>query len=189
MQKYLIRTDTNHLLCIDERPRIEHIQGIHIPGAIYGVIDALKVISKITEDEAWEKVVCAGIPTDAHTDDHHHDDEAMGCGYATLQKTPASERFERAKAAGGMVLHYTGGHNPKHAIIVYHKGMTVDQKATWRDGEASFVFDYWAALDLGSKLGVDPKLFANQLEKKFRQTVTTLSEITKFIQLAPTNTL
>src|SRR5450759_4045498 len=166
--QYQIPADKNTFLCINERNKVEKTQqAIRLPGAIYGLIDAIKSVGRLSEDAAWKLAKEREIPMDAHTDDHHNDgNEGEGCGFgATVQNkpdvidvvesVPANDRLNRAKANGGRIFHYTGGHRPTHAVLNFIPETTIDQQKAWNDGYGPFVCDLWAIPDLAKKLGLD----------------------------------
>jgi hypothetical protein len=196
-EQYLVPVKSvKKILCIDERPRLEQIRAPHIPGAAYGLVDALKTILGISEEEAWQRLISAGISLDVHTDDHHNEEPGLGCGYAgKVQNKPVSvgvsqavnaqERFEFARDNGGQVLHYTGPHNPTGAVINNYPDMTIDQTSAWNDGRGVFVYDRWAVLRYAALMNVDPGRLEHQVELEFRMTIKTLAGIDNVIVLNP----
>lgn len=193
---YQIPTDKKTILCIDERRKKEKIQrAIRLPGAVYGLIDAIKAVGHLSEPDAWNLAKERGIPMDAHTDDHHQEgNEGEGCGYgATVQhkpevlgvveSIPANERLERAKTGGGRVFHYTGGHRPTHAILNYVPDTTIDQQQAWNDGLGLFVCDLWAVPDLAHRLGLDSTKMTDFMTALFKNTVNHLAPGTPFVEL------
>lgn len=195
-KKYYIAADLTQLLCIDERPKTEQIQkAVRIPGGVYSLIDAIKSVGHMSEEQAWQLAHDRNIPMDAHTDDHHHEgNEGEGCGYAaTVQKSPetvgaveaisANERLERAKTNGGQIYHYTGGHRPTHAVINYTEGKTIDQQAAWNDGYGPFTCDVWAISHYAKQVGLDEHKMTDFILSSFRKTVTHLAPGTPFVEL------
>ena len=193
---YQIPSDTNTFLCIDERPKIEPVQrAIRLPGAIYGLIDAIKSVGHLSEDEAWTLAKERGIPMDAHTDDHHHEgNEGEGCGMATtvqnkpdvigvVESVPANDRLKRAKLNGGRIFHYTGGHRPTHAVLNFVPETTVDQQKAWNDGYGPFVCDLWAIPGIANKLGLDENATMDFMKNLFLKTVNHLAPGTPLVEL------
>jgi Cadmium carbonic anhydrase repeat len=197
-EQYTIKADLKKIQCIDERPIAEgQVDGIHLPGGVYGLVDGLKEVLHISEDDAWQRIEKAGIPLDVHTD-NHHEIPGEGCGYAgKVQDAPdqvgvsesvsATSRFDHAKAAGGRVLTYIGGHKPVHAVINRREGMTLDQKKLWGEYSGTFVVDLWAIAHYASmlELGADyAKALEAHIEMSFRKTVDSLAGITDVVEFA-----
>jgi hypothetical protein len=189
-EHYLVSADMSHIRCVDERQATDPTNGVQIPGGIYGIVDAVKVLANVTEDEAWTMVRESQIPIDAHIDDHHG---AQGCGYASkIENKPhavlaqesvaAQERLDRVQKAGGSVLHYVGEHHPTHATINYRSGVTLDPSIASRDGLGIFNCDAWAVTPIATRLGLDPQRMEDHIVRMFKATVTELTGITDFHQ-------
>lgn len=192
-EAYLVEANPDELLCIDEREYAkeadaEHYapkerNGIKLPGGIFGVVDAVKQLRQVSEDEAWKIVEEAGIPLMGHDDEHH---EEKGCGYEKLVETQpeavlaqepvgAKVRLEKLKSWGGKVLRYLGGHNHTGSVINRRFGMTVDQDEAAKDGVRPFVCDSWIAQVWGPKLGIDADKLQKHWEEVHNSTVKTLT--------------
>jgi hypothetical protein len=194
--KYQIPADKHTFLCIDERPKVEKTQrAVRLPGAVYGLIDAIKSVGHLSEEDAWKYAKEHSIPMDAHTDNHHHEgNEGEGCGFgATVQNRPevlgvvesvsANERLDRVKANGGRIFHYSGGHRPTHAILNYVPETTIDQELAWNDGFGPFVCDLWAVPELAHTLGLDSNKMMGFMTLLFKNTVNHLAPGTPFVEL------
>jgi len=190
--KHFIQPASKGLIrCVDERQALDAHNGIEVPGGIYGVVDAYKAITGADEEKAWQVVLRSGVPIGAHIDAHHG---ALGCGYARLvQTTPksvlapeavtAESRLARVQAAQGTVMHYEGDHRPTTAIINDKDGYSFDPDQALKNGLGVFNLDRWALPQIGEKLGIDPQVFTDHVEKAFRKTVTELTGIQDFLQL------
>lgn len=193
LEQYLFPADVDLLQCVDERQTVEDTtNGVEIPGAIYGIIDAVKALKGISEQEARELIEKSGIPIGAHVDEHHGE---KGCGYARLVETSparvsaieavlAADRLNWVKQTKGPILHYVGEHHPTHATITRRGGFSIDSDQAWKDkGFGIFNCDVWIAGEFAKKLGIDPKQMMDHMEKVYRQTVTALSGITAFEEI------
>ncbi len=192
IERYLTPANTNLLDCVDERANVQHItHGVEVPGGIYGILDAIKALTGASEEEARRLVKKAGLPIDAHDDEHHG---ARGCGYGKLVETepetvmaveavPAEERFAWVQQHDGTILHYIGEHNPTHAIINHRSGLTIDPEHAAQDGFGAFSCDLWAIPAFAQKLGIDPQKMTDHIEQVYRRTVTALGGITDFVEI------
>ena len=175
------------LRCVDERKEQKETQGekgVQFPGAYYGIVDAIKHITGITEEEAREKAKQAHIPFSIHDDTHHG---ALGCGYGKLVQTEpetvlapeavdVTNRYAYVKTQeGANILTLVGDHNPMYALVNYHEGTTLDSPRAVDGGVGSFNYDYWAGIELGKLLGIDGKQFADHLLKVYQNTVMRLT--------------
>jgi hypothetical protein len=187
-EPFLLPANLELIRCVDERQALDATNGVEIPGGIYGVIDAIKVLSGRSEDEAWDYAIAQGVPIGAHIDEHH---DALGCGYGRLveqspssvlapESIPAQERLNRVKAVGGTVMNYVGDHNPQYALINNRRGRSFDPDQAWEAGFRAFNFDRWAAEAYARRLKLKPKQMGDQLENVYKATVRALSPITKF---------
>lgn len=185
----MVPADLDVLNCIDDRRSDGISNGVEIPGAIFGVIDAVKAIRNIAEEEAWKAVVRAGIPLFAHLDTGQG---ARGCGYARLvEDTPnvvlavesvrAQERLERLLPLGGHIVTYVGHHHPDYAVINDREGFSFDPESACAQEFGVFNYDRWAARRFAQRLSMDPDGFAGHLENVFRGTVSALSPISDFV--------
>lgn len=191
ISRYLFPADIGLIRCVDERQATDNTNGVEIPGAVYGIIDAIKLFADVDEDAAWRIAVNAGIPIGAHIDEHHG---ALGCGYARLVETthasvlavesvPAATRLATALSHGGQVLTLLGEHNPTHAVINRRIGYSVDPDQAIADKLGIFNFDRWAAVVFADMLAFDHAAFANHLEGVYRRTVNALTGITEFLTI------
>lgn len=193
-EKYLTPANMDAVRCIDERPTKESFTaGIQIPGGIYGLIDAVKELRHMDEQSARDLVVKAGIPLDAHTDEHHG---AKGCGYAKLvESDPQSIRLSDAVNAddritwisqqNGQVLTYIEDHKPVAAVINQRDQTTFNSPAAWKDGKGTFNLDVWAMKQFAPKLGVGTASLEKFMTDLYINTVKTLtnSTITQFPEI------
>ncbi len=186
--RYLLKADTSLIRCVDERQAKDNTNGVEIPGAIYGLIDAIKHFTHCSEEEAWKRAKEAGLPIDGHIDEHHG---AKGCGYGRLveeqpatvmapEAVPAQQRLAKIQEAEGQVLMLLGDHHPTHAIINHRVDYSLDPDQATKDGFGIFNFDAWAARRFGAMLGLDEGAFAMHLEEVYKKTVTALTGITQF---------
>jgi len=191
-QSYLFPANINRTRCVDERQALNNTNGVQIPGGIYGIIDAIKHVSGVTEEDAWKRAHDAGIPIDGHIDEHHG---AKGCGYARLveeepqtvlapESVEAQKRLEKIQKAGGSVLTLLGDHHPTHALINHKENFSLDPIKATQDGFGIFNFDMWAAKKFGEKLNLNSDEFASHLETVYKHTVTKLTGITEFSDIS-----
>lgn len=191
LEPFMVPADINTLNCVDERQSDGVPNGVEIPGGIFGVVDAVKTLNHLGEDEAWSRVVKAGIPLGAHVDDHHAEN---GCGYANLVETnpkavyateaiSAKDRIKRLRDLGGSVVTYQGHHKPTHAVINLRHNVSFDPDAANGAGLGIFNFDKWATEEFARRLKINPNRFANHLEQVYRSTVTTLTGMKQFITI------
>jgi len=191
--KYLFPADITLIRCVDERQAEEtdNTNGVEIPGAVYGIIDAIKHFKTCSEDEAWKLAMTANIPLGGHTDEHHG---ALGCGYARIventpdavlapEKVPAADRLKKIQQVDGLVLNLLGEHHPTHAVINYKEGYSLDPDQAAADGWGIFNFDKWAARAFGTMLQIDGEIFADHLENVYKRTVQKLTQIQSFHEL------
>lgn len=190
LELYLLPANIDLIRCVDERQAEDATNGVEIPGGIYGIIDAIKAIKGLTEEQAWQLAQESDIPIDAHVDDHHG---ASGCGYAKLVETDpskvgapeailAKQRLERVRQAGGNILHYIGDHKPTHATINNRTGFSLDPDQAMIDGLGVFNYDAWAAREYANRLNINPEKFAKHIENVFKQTVTALTGMAIFTE-------
>lgn len=184
VEQYLTVANSDVIRCVDERPTAEPFTaGIAVPGAIYGIIDAVKTLKHLNETEARELVVNAGIPLGAHVDEHHG---AKGCGYAKLVETapasltiadavPADDRLSWIKDRKARVLTYLHDHNPKAAVIIYRPDKTLDSPKAWSDGTGIFDMDAWILPGWARKLAIDDTAFTKWMIELYKNTVVTLT--------------
>lgn len=193
-RKYLRAANLGHIECVDERdiedePGQEYFvpaarDGVQIPGAVFGLVDAVKLFRQVTEEEAWKIVAEAGIPLTGHDDEHH---EALGCGYEKLvEKTPktvravesvaADDRMAKLRHEGGLVQRYLGHHQAKQAVINRIEGLTIDPEKGYEDDKYFFSCDSWVAKVYGPKLGIEAKVLQDHLEEVYMRTVMALTE-------------
>lgn len=187
-EQYLLPADINLIRCVDERQATDATNGVEIPGGIYGIIDAVKVLANVSEDEAWRMVRVAGIPFGAHVDDHHG---ARGCGYANKvendpqavlapEKVVAQERLDRVRQANGVVMHYLGEHHATHATINFREGFSFDPDKASEHGLGVFNCDAWAVGEYAQRLGMNPNVMEEHMIRIYKATVTALTGITSF---------
>lgn len=188
---YLIPVDAAAIRCVDERQGTEAIAGAGIPGGSYGIIDAIKHLAGVTEEEAWQRAIAAGIPMGAHVDEHHG---MLGCGYGKLVETAhekvmaperiaVSDRHKKVSDAGGKVLTLVGDHHPTHAVINDRAGTSISPDLASKDGLGVFVYDKWAARHFGELLGFDATQFADHMENVYKKTVTALTGMKDFVTI------
>lgn len=174
--------------CVDERQALDTSNGVEIPGATYGLVDALKALEGISEDQAWNRIISARIPVEAHIDEGHGE---RGCGYAKLvedepgtvlavESIPALQRLQRVYDQGGQVATYIGEHAPRIAVTNEKKGWSLDPDQAPHLG--AFSFDAWAAEQYGRMLRVrDPRKFKAHLTQVYQNTVRRLApQINRF---------
>jgi len=193
IKQYLFPADTNCIRCVDEREaKNAKNNGAAIPGGTNGIIDTIKFLNHVDEDAAWQLAIDAGIPMGGHIDEHH---KALGCGYERLveqkpesvgavESIPAQQRKARIENAHGEILTLLGDHHPTEAIINYRAGTTIDTRKATGDGRGIFDLDIWAMPGYAEKLGIDPDAFTSHMLDVYKKTVTTLTEITEFIELS-----
>ena len=190
-KEYLRKADLHVIECVDERLSDGVENGVEIPGAVYGMVDAVKSILGLTEEQAWDYVYSHNVPIGAHIDDHHDEE---GCGYAKLVQTepgtvhaveavPAAERLARVNGYGGRVTTYTGSHQPTFAVINDKRGQSIDPDAAMGNGIGIFSYDRWAAHEFGKRLKMNPKQVAAHIENVYRATVARLAGINQFVVL------
>lgn len=194
LERYFVLADIDQIRCVDERHASFPTNGVQVPGAIYGVVDAVKVLQIVSEDEAWQRVTRAGIPLEAHDDNHAG---ARGCGYAKQVETDpasvgapekilASDRLSRVVKAHGKILHYEGKHQATHATLNWREGFTLSPERALAEGRGVFNCDLWALRQYAARLELDADQLTNHITAVYRQTVTALSGITQFHQLRQT---
>lgn len=185
-ERFFTEANPNRIRCIDERRFSPDSNGIQIQGGTYGLLDALKKILNISEEEARTIIIAKGIPLGAHT---HVDLAELGCGYAAkVQSDPTSvgaveavsaeDRLNWIRANGGEVLVYTDEHDPQLAIINYKYGKTLDTNSAMGNGIGIFNFDAWAVPNLAKKLDIpDTSItnFTSLVVENYRNTVNTLA--------------
>lgn len=188
IEPFLTKGTINRIRCVDERPEktqdTKDEKGVQLPGACYGILDAIKTITNCKEEEARKKAKDAHIPWSIHDDEHHG---ALGCGYGKLVQTESetvlapeavavAERFAFVSAQPiHEILTLIGDHNPKYAIINYREGTTIHSPKAVEAGVGSFNFDYWAAVAFGKQLRVDGQQFATHLLEVYTKTVMRLT--------------
>lgn len=205
IEQFVLDADINTLLCVDERQLSEGSppdakNGVEVPGAIYGILDMIKSLTGVNEDEARKIVIRSGIPIAAHVDDHHHGQK--GCGYAGKVETDpesvlASEsiteenRLQWVQQHGGTVMEYTGVHNPSYAVINFRPEKSIDSDQAMARGIGIFNFDGWVIQEYVNRINennsdifIDPDKATEHMIKVFVSTVQNLSSIRSFHQLA-----
>lgn len=192
-EAYLMPADSTKLRCVDERIAKDTVNnGVAVPGATYGIIDAIKMLASVDEETAWTIAREAKIPINGHTDEHHG---AQGCGYGKLvelepgtvlayESVPAENRKARIEQGNGEILTLLGDHHPTEAIVNYKEGTTIDTKRATEGGRGIFCFDAWAMPEMAQKLHLDPDTFANHMLNVYKKTVTKLTGITEFQDVA-----
>lgn len=189
-EQFLMPANPKKFRCVDERQPDEAVinDGIALPGAIYGIVDAIKAIQHVDEPTAWQLASDAGLPMDAHMDEHHHE---RGCGYGKLvedepatvgavESVPAKTRKVTADEHGGEIITLLGDHAPTEAIINYRPDTTIDTKKALADKRGIFDLDAWALPQLAEKLHIDADQFSSHIIDVYQKTVTRLTGITKF---------
>lgn len=58
-REYLRKADLHVIECVDERVSDGAENGVEIPGAVYGMVDAVKSILGLTEEQAWDYMCIA----------------------------------------------------------------------------------------------------------------------------------
>lgn len=190
-KEYLVPADMTKLRCVDER-KANQTNGVQIQGASSGIVDALKVVLNMSEDDAWNLVKQKGLPLDGHDDNSHG---PLGCGYNKKVETdhavvlapeevPAASRLERIDAA--CVLHYQGEHTPMHATINFVPDTTLDTNRILSEGQGTFNLDAWSLVSYAQKLELSHNQtaqFVSHIVDSYKATVTALANITKFSEL------
>jgi len=202
LKNLLVPADVFRIVCIDERQIEEDnkTNPVNLPGATYCLVDALKVLYRYSENDAWDVLKKVGIPITTHIDNHiSSEHEGLGCGYAMLVETNPKKVFAvepiksvvrllKVNCVGGEVLHYLNNHQAKAAVINYKQGTSIDQDELPILG--LFSCDVWAAKYYAQFIKqydekIDPQKFADHIEKVFISTVKTLTKnkINRFIRL------
>ena len=189
-EQFLMQANPDTFRCVDERQPDATVlnNGVALPGAIYGIIDAIKAINHVDEATAWQLASDAGLPMDAHMDEHHHE---RGCGYGMLvedepttvgavESVPATTRKATADEHGGTVITLLGDHAPTEAIINYRPDTTIDTRKALADKRGIFDLDAWALPQLAERLHMDADQFTSHIIDVYQKTVTRLTGITKF---------
>ncbi len=194
--EYLMSANAKKTRCIDERkpkraPTDPKNDGVAIPGATEGIIDAIKTLKHLSEEEAWKLASDAGIPMNGHEDEHHG---TKGCGYRKLVETdptsvlaveavPAETRRTTLTQAGGDIITLQGDHKPTEAIINYRAGTTIDTERAVNENRGIFDLDAWALPDMAEKLGIDKDVFTAHMINVYKHTVTKLTGMTEFAEV------
>lgn len=206
---FLTKADVNRLACVDERREVRGVEQkpelqsipVKIPGATYGIADALKTSLDLSESESWELIQKAGIPIRVHLGPEHGHGQSEktgigshGCGYANLveksykeigvpEPVSADERLVTVMNLDGQIYSVVGEHKITHATIVWMDGMSIDSEAALKKGGIGVLdCDPWAAgyyADLVNKTGpginLDREEFMQQIVSRFRFVVKTLA--------------
>ena len=191
--EYLMKANEKKTRCVDERePDAKTVNdGIAIPGATFGIIDAIKTLTGASEEEAWDRATKAGIPMNGHDDTHHG---PKGCGYERLveeepasvlavESVPAATRKAKLEEEHGTVITLLGDHQPTEAIINYREGTTIDTKKAVNEHRGIFDLDAWALSAMAEKLGIDTNVFTAHVIDVYKHTVTKLTGITEFAEV------
>ncbi len=189
----MVAADLTVINCIDDRMSNGVTNGVEIPGAVFGIIDAIKKIARYTEDEAWNVLRVAGLPETAHRDTTSG---ARGCGYAKIvedtpdavyavEAVPAHARLDRIMRDGGQVTTYSGSHHPTAAVINDWEEHSFDPGAAIACGIGAFNYDRWAAHKFARALGMDESRFVDHLTRVFIASVEHLSDIRTYIVINP----
>lgn len=204
IEQFVLVADIDTLLCVDERQLSDGtppdtLNGVEVPGAIYGILDMIKTLAHVSEDEARNIVLQSGIPIAAHVDDHHRGQK--GCGYAgkvesapesVLANEPISEsdRLAWVRENDGIVLAYVGEHDPKFAVINFRRGKSIDSDQAMAAGIGIFNFDAWAVREYVDRINesglgiyIDPDAAVEHMTNVFTATVQALSPIRTFHKL------
>jgi hypothetical protein len=191
LEEFLMQANTNRIRCVDERKATALNNGVAIPGATDGVLDAIKSLLPVDEFAARQLLLRAKLPIGGHIDEHHG---SKGCGYRKLVETEhgtvdareavlAESRLTWITDNGGEVLTLLGDHHPTDAVINYRTGTTIDTEGAGAKGKGIFDFDIWAMKGYAQKLDIDPDDFTDHMLDVYKKTVTRLTSITQFIEL------
>jgi hypothetical protein len=192
-EQFLMQANPKKFRCVDERQPDEKVMndGVAIPGAIYGIVDTIKTINRVSEEVAWKTASDAGLPMDAHMDEHHHE---RGCGYGKLvedepaavgavESVPAKTRKHTADQHGGEIITLLGDHAPTKAVINYRTDTTIDTRKALADKQGIFDLDAWALPNIAKQLHMDPVQFSDHVIEVYKKTVTQLTGITQFQEI------
>jgi hypothetical protein len=191
IETYLLRANKKRIRCVDEREATVPSDGVAIPGATDGLLDAIKFLKNVDEATARQLIISTKLPIAGHIDEHHG---PKGCGYRKLVETEhktvgapeavsADDRLAWITQEHGEILTLLGDHHPTAAVINYREGTTIDTKKATTDGQGIFNFDIWAMAGYAEKLGIDPAAFTNHLQDVYRKTVTRLTGMTTFTEV------
>jgi hypothetical protein len=206
--EFLVKADIGKVVCVDERkvdwPEEEsntnNLVAVKIPGGIYGIVDALKSVLHISENEAWDIIVKTNLPIVIHNGPEHSHDPSTnggvgpnGCGYANLvenspekvlapEPVSAKSRTETVKKLGGQIYSVTGEHKIDQVTIVWKERMTIDQQAALNAGVGILDCDAWAAGIYANKINeCNPEIslnkeeFVQQIVKEFKAVAAVLA--------------
>ncbi len=191
LEPFYGQADTSLIACIDERPIDEQTNGVKTVGATDGVLDAYKIVTGATEEEARAAYEASGLPFGGHTDHHHG---VKGCGYRNKVETApelvgAPEAVAAENRYAWITSHpkafapvYSGEHKPVAAIINKKKGTTLYQSRSYPNGMGAFNLDVWHLNEMAEKLKVDPQKFTEAMTTLFKNTVEALAPGTPIIE-------
>lgn len=178
----LSEADLDLIACMDERPsdiRTDLENPVNMIGASEGLADSVKVTINCSEEEAWKRIIDAGIPIMGHGDAEHGE---SGCAYRRIIATnhvlfgareavSVADRWARLRRKDT----YYGPHNGKIGLINYMEGYSVDQ-----DLRGFYTYDYWAAVHFARLMGIDERKVANYLLNAFNKALPILGVQTVF---------
>jgi hypothetical protein len=199
---YLAKADVDFLACVDERRIIYDSENflyhnnsipIKLPGGIYCVIDTLKTILDVSENEAWDIVFKAHIPICAHQEPEHCSQNTnktigpLGCGYAYLiENSPdkvdavetvlAKNRLMKVKELGGKIYTVQGQHHINYVTMVWMEGMSIDTERSLTESNVGILnCDPWIGGLYVSKINranpnihLDKDVFIEQIVRQFK---------------------
>jgi hypothetical protein len=194
---FLHRENPRHLRCVDER-QSDYMRGVELPGATFSVIDGMKKVLGLREQDAWEAAKRHRIPISAHVDTHHH--SARGCAYAAIvehepelvgapERVRADERLERARAYGGIISTYYGEHaRNSFAILNWFKDSSIDPYGLRLNGVFAFNCDAWAPNAYAAQLDLskrDTTRFRNHIVEAYKNLIHKKIGIRRIVVLKP----
>lgn len=176
--------------CVDDRPVIEaeaeEALGPQIPGSSYGLVDALKFLTHVSEEDAITQIQIVLKELGYAFSTHEH------CGYLGLaekednplqisETLEAHQRFTRVDAIPGVSLHLKGEHAHGALAII-----NLDFSTRFNSAEAvsaqqpAFNFDYHFAQQVEDTLVNSGQnnlagQFANQVTRLYLKTIKELT--------------
>jgi hypothetical protein len=190
-EKYLFPADLTKRRCVDDRRTNPQTYGPQIQGATWGEVDALKQIRHVSEEQAWEAVIKAGIPHDGHVHCGYNNKVETDPGSVGATESVSEEsRLQKVMSAKGTVLHYIGDHAPAAATINFISGKTLDTNKILSAGIGTFNLDIWVLEQDAQKLGLTPEEaagFIDHIVASYKKTVKALTHntIKTFVELRP----
>lgn len=186
---YLRTGNITTIICSDERPAevvegtdkpFDEVSYVSLPGGICVIVDALKELLGLSEEEVWDLLDKGEINAGGHLGPEHESEHIgpLGCGYnATVQINPQKlaitqsvsaekrvhEILKRAKKRNGFLYQVHGPHKVKASTVNYIIDKTIDHTKAWNDQNGALTCDAWAAYSIALKLSeindkVDPQM-------------------------------